>query len=44
MNIEVSNIANLPTKHGDFLIQSFKYKNKEHLVIKTKKFNLIPNV
>ena len=44
MNIEVSNIANLPTKHGDFLIQSFKYKNKEHLVIKTKKFDLIPNV
>jgi GTP cyclohydrolase II len=40
MNIEVSNIANLPTKHGDFLIQSFKElkksEDKEHLVIFTK--------
>jgi len=37
MNIEVSNVANLPTKHGDFLIQSFKEPllkgDKEHLVI-----------
>jgi len=36
MNIEVSNVANLPTKHGDFLIQSFKEGIKEHLVIFTK--------
>lgn len=38
MNIEVSNIANLPTKHGDFLIQSFKDGVKEHLVIMTEDF------
>ncbi len=40
MNIEVSNVAKLPTKHGDFLIQSFKELKesgaKEHLVIFTK--------
>ena len=44
MNIKISNIANLPTKHGDFLIQSFMQGNKEHLVIKTKKVDDIPNV
>ena len=32
-NISISNIANLPTKHGKFKIQSFKQKEKEHLVI-----------
>ena len=42
-NIEVSNIAKLPTKHGDFLIQSFKQDTKEHLVIMTKKFDGIIN-
>ena len=36
MNIEVSKIANLPTKHGNFIIQSFKEGIKEHLVIMTK--------
>jgi len=36
MKIEVSNVANLPTIHGDFLIQSFKEGIKEHLVIFTK--------
>jgi len=39
-NIEVSNVAKLPTVHGDFLIQSFKEPredgSKEHLVIFTK--------
>jgi GTP cyclohydrolase II len=44
MNIETSNIANLPTKYGNFLIQSFKQGNKEHLVIKTKKYSDIPNI
>lgn len=33
MNIEISNIAKLPTKYGDFKIQSFKENDKEHLVI-----------
>ena len=44
MNIEQSEIANLPTVHGDFLIQSFKENNKEHLVIYTKNLEETPNV
>jgi len=44
LNIEVSNIANLPTVHGDFIIQSFKQGIKEHLVIMTKQYDKIPNV
>ena len=43
MDIKVSNIAKLPTKHGDFLIQSFKEGVKEHLVIMTENFDDIPN-
>ncbi len=43
-NITVSKIAKLPTKHGDFLIQSFKEGVKEHLVIFTKDLDAIPNV
>ena len=38
MNIEVSKVANLPTKHGKFLIQSFKEGVKEHLVIYTEDY------
>lgn len=48
INIEVSNVAKLPTTHGDFLIQSFKEPNKngakEHLVIFTKDLEEIPTV
>ena len=44
MKIEISNIANLPTKHGDFLIQSFKEGIKEHLVIFTKNLEKTPIV
>ncbi|MEA3383398.1 MAG: GTP cyclohydrolase II [Campylobacterota bacterium] len=44
MNIEVSNVANLPTMHGDFLIQSFKEGIKEHLVIYTKDLPKVPVV
>lgn len=48
MNIEVSNVATLPTTHGEFLIQSFKEpkKNgdKEHLVIFTKELKDVPTV
>ena len=44
MKIEVSNVANLPTTHGDFLIQSFKEGIKEHLVIFTDKLEDIPTV
>lgn len=35
MNLEISNVATLPTKHGTFNIQSFKEGHKEHLVIFT---------
>ncbi len=48
MKIEVSKVANLPTTHGDFLIQSFKEEHKkgdkEHLVIFTKDLSDIPTV
>jgi GTP cyclohydrolase II len=48
IDIEVSEVAKLPTIHGDFLIQSFKEnlpnKQKEHLVICTKNLPSIPNV
>ena len=44
MNIEISNIANLPTKHGNFLIQSFKEGFKEHLVVMTKEYQEPVNV
>jgi len=44
MNIEQSEIANLPTVHGNFLIQSFKENHKEHLVIYTKELCEVPNV
>lgn len=33
MDIKISQIANLPTKFGDFKIQSFKENDKEHLCI-----------
>jgi len=44
MKIEVSNVAILPTTHGEFLIQSFKEGIKEHLVIFTKQLDEIPVV
>lgn len=33
MRVNISNVANLPTKFGDFKIQSFQEGIKEHLVI-----------
>ncbi|MDR2034622.1 MAG: GTP cyclohydrolase II [Helicobacteraceae bacterium] len=39
MNIQISEIANLPTKHGMFLAQVFKEKQKEHLLIRTERFD-----
>ena len=44
MNLEISKIANLPTKYGDFKIQSFKDNNKEHLVVFTNTLPTIPTV
>lgn len=39
MKIEISHIAKLPTKHGNFFIQSFKEGIKEHLVVMSEDFN-----
>jgi GTP cyclohydrolase II len=44
MNIEESNIANLPTIHGNFQIQSFKEHHKEHLVIFSNNLSDVVNV
>ncbi len=44
MNLEISKTANLPTEYGNFKIQSFKQKDKEHLVVYTKKIPDIPSV
>ena len=42
--MKISEIASLPTKFGEFKIQSFKKDNKEHLVIFTKNIPEIPIV
>ena len=43
-NSTISNVANLPTKYGDFKIQSFKEGDKEHLAIYTPNLPKIPLV
>jgi len=43
-NSTISSVANLPTKYGDFKIQSFKEGNKEHLAIYTLNLPKIPLV
>ncbi len=44
MRIAISNVANLPTKYGDFKIQSFQEGVKEHLVIFKEPFGDSPIV
>jgi GTP cyclohydrolase II len=44
MQIKISKIAKLPTKYGQFLVQSFKEGEKEHLVIFTEKLDETPIV
>jgi GTP cyclohydrolase II len=39
VNIEISQIANLPTKYGAFKAQAFKEGLKDHLLIRTEKFD-----
>ena len=41
MNIEKSNIANLPTKYGKFKIRAYKLNNQEHLAIMSENFENI---
>ncbi|AXX91937.1 GTP cyclohydrolase II [Malaciobacter molluscorum LMG 25693] len=38
MEIEQSNIANLPTKYGKFKIKAYKQNNQEHLAIMSENF------
>ncbi|WP_291953293.1 GTP cyclohydrolase II [Campylobacter sp.] len=44
MNIQISSVAKLPTQFGEFEIQSFKEKNKEHLCIFKGKFDKEVNI
>lgn len=43
-SIEISNIANLPTKYGTFKIQAFKEADKEHLALFTDNLSEAPIV
>ena len=44
MNIEISQIANLPSRFGDFKVKAFKEGEKEHLVIYKENLEKIPIV
>ena len=44
MNIDISQVANLPSKFGNFKVKAFKEGNKEHLVIYKEKLDEIPMV
>lgn len=44
MDIKISKVANLPTKFGEFKIQSFKQSEKDHLVIFREPFGNEPIV
>jgi len=44
MNIEISNIANLPSRFGDFKVKAFKQGEKEHLVIYKENLAAVPIV
>ncbi len=44
MNIEISQVANLPSRFGDFKVKAFKEGEKEHLVIYKEDLDEIPIV
>ena len=44
MNIEISEVANLPSKFGDFKVKAFKEAQKEHLVIYKENLDEVPIV
>ena len=44
MNIKISEVANLPSKFGDFKVKAFKEGQKEHLVIYKDDLDDIPIV
>lgn len=41
MNIQISNIAKLPTKYGKFKIKAYKQENQEHLAIMSEDFETL---
>jgi len=44
LNIEISEVANLPSRFGNFKVKAFKQGHKEHLVIYKEKLNEVPIV
>jgi len=44
MNIKISEVANLPSRFGDFKVKAFKQGEKEHLVIYKENLEEIPIV
>ncbi|QOY51652.1 GTP cyclohydrolase II [Candidatus Sulfurimonas baltica] len=44
MNIDISEVANLPSRFGNFKVKAFKEGNKEHLVIYKDSLDEIPIV
>ncbi len=44
MNIKISEVANLPSRFGNFKVKDFKEGNKEHLVIFKENLDEIPIV
>jgi len=44
MNIQISEVANLPSRFGDFRVKAFKEGEKEHLVIYAKDLEETPIV
>ena len=44
MKIEISEVANLPSRFGDFKVKAFKEGNKEHLVIYKDELDEVPVV
>ena len=44
MNINISQVANLPSRFGDFKVKAFKEGHKEHLVIYKEELDQIPIV
>ncbi len=41
--IDISNVAKLPTKYGEFKVKVFKEGCREHLVIFTDNLPKVPN-
>ncbi|MBN2815740.1 MAG: GTP cyclohydrolase II [Campylobacterales bacterium] len=44
MNIQISEVANLPSRFGNFKVKAFKEGSKEHLVIYTETLDEVPIV